>query len=312
MPAPNTSPFAQALKAMAFEAIGERVRAITGSKSRASLDEFASPAGDPGLFGPDSVAWQVHANFTVMMVGGLSSLIVQALHPRALAAVWDHSDFRHKLKERLGRTAFFVAATTYGGEALARHAIHRVNTIHANIRGTDLEGQPYVANEPELIRWVHVVEVSSFLAAYQHLAKQPLSQQDCDQYIAEMAQVGHMLGAVDLPLTYADAQAELLGFAPALRFDARAQEILQVIQSYPVDLLDKPWMALILKCAFDLMPPWVLALMGRSPACGVQQQATRLAVQLSAEPVQWMLNQQGVSAIARQRVRAGVSASAVA
>jgi uncharacterized protein (DUF2236 family) len=306
------SPLADALKAMAFEAIGERVRAITGSKARASLDEFASPSGDPGLFGPDSVAWQVHADFTVMMVGGLSSLIVQALHPRALAAVWDHSDFRHKLKERLGRTAFFVAATTYGGEALARQAIHRVNAIHANIRGIDLDGQPYVANEPALIRWVHLVEVTSFLGAYQHLAKQPLSPQACDQYIAEMAQVGHLLGAEDLPLTYAAAQAELLGFASALRFDARAQEILQVIQSYPVDLLDKPWMALILNCAFDLMPPWVLALIGRSPACALQQQATRLAVQLTAEPVQWMLNQQGVSAIARQRVQSGVSASAAA
>ena len=306
------APLADALKAMAFEAIGERVRAITGSKARASLDEFASPSGDPGLFGPDSVAWQVHADFTTMMVGGLSSLIVQALHPRALAAVWDHSDFRHKLKERLGRTAFFVAATTYGGEALARQAIHRVNTIHANIRGIDLDGQPYVANEPALIRWVHLVEVTSFLGAYQHLAQQPLSPQACDQYIAEMAQVGHLLGAVDLPLTYAAAQAELLGFASALRFDARAQEILQVIQSYPVDLLDKPWMALILNCAFDLMPPWVLALIGRSPACALQRQATRLAVQLTAEPVQWMLNQQGVSAIARQRVQSGVSASAAA
>lgn len=310
--AQTIAPLADALKAMAFEAIGERVRAITGSKARASLDEFARPSGDPGLFGPDSVAWQVHADFTVMMVGGLSSLIVQALHPRALAAVWDHSDFRHKLKERLGRTAFFVAATTYGGEALARQAIHRVNTIHANIRGIDLDGQPYVANEPALIRWVHLVEVTSFLGAYQHLAKQPLSPQACDQYIAEMAQVGHMLGAVDLPLTYAAAQAELLGFATALRFDARAQEILQVIQSYPVDLLDKPWMALILNCAFDLMPPWVLALIGRSPACALQQQATRLAVQLTAEPVQWMLNQQGVSAIARQRVQSGASASAAA
>lgn len=310
--AQTIAPLADALKAMAFEAIGERVRAITGSKARASLDEFARPSGDPGLFGPDSVAWQVHADFTVMMVGGLSSLIVQALHPRALAAVWDHSDFRHKLKERLGRTAFFVAATTYGGEALARQAIHRVNTIHANIRGIDLDGQPYVANEPALIRWVHLVEVTSFLGAYQHLAKQPLSPQACDQYIAEMAQVGHLLGAVDLPLTYAAAQAELLGFATALRFDARAQEILQVIQSYPVDLLDKPWMALILNCAFDLMPPWVLALIGRSPACALQQQATRLAVQLTAEPVQWMLNQQGVSAIARQRVQSGASASAAA
>jgi uncharacterized protein (DUF2236 family) len=190
---------------------------------------------------------------------------------------------------------------------MALNAIARVNAIHANIRGTDLQGQPYVANEPELIRWVHLVEVTSFLAAYQHLAKQPLSPQDCDQYIAEMARVGHLLGAVDLPVTYAAAQAELLGFSDVLRFDARAQDILQVIQAYPVDVWDKPWMALILQSAFDVMPPWVLALLRQPSACAVQKQATRLAVQLSAEPVQWMLNQQGVSAIARQRVLGGAS-----
>ena len=292
--------FSDAFKTLAFNIMGERVRAITGST--ASLDDFTAPLGDAGLFGPDSVAWQVHANFTAMMVGGLSSLIVQSLHPRALAAVWDHSDFRGKLKERLGRTAYFVAATTYGSEAMALNAIRRVNTIHANIRGYDLQGRPYAANEPELIRWVHLVEVTSFLAAYQHLAKQPLTQQACDQYTAEMARIGHLLGAVDLPLTYAATQAQLLDFADVLRFDARAQEILQIIQAYPVDVLDKPWMALVLKCAFDVMPPWVLALMGQSSSCAVQTHATRLAVQLSAEPVQWMLSQQGVCAIARQRV----------
>lgn len=289
-----------ALKNFVFFAIGERVRTITGST--ASLDDFATPKGDMGLFGPDSVAWQVHADFTAMMVGGLSSLIVQSLHPRALAAVWDHSDFRGKLKERLGRTAYFVAATTYGSEAMALNAIRRVNTIHANIRGTDLQGQPYVANEPRLIRWVHLVEVTSFMAAYQHLAKQRFSQPVCDQYIAEMARVGHLLGALDLPLTYAATQAELLDFADELSFDARAQEILKIIQDYPVDVLDKPWMALVLKCAFDVMPLWVLALIGQSPSCAIQKHTTRLAVQLSAKPVQWMLNQQGVSAIARQRV----------
>ena len=294
-----------ALKTLAFNAIGERVRAVTGSE--ASLDDFACPAGDAGLFGPDSMAWRVHAHFTAMMVGGLSSLIVQSLHPRALAAVWDHSDFRHQLKGRLGRTAYFVAATTYGSEAMALTAIGRVNAIHANIRGTDLQGRPYVANEPELIRWVHLVEVASFLAAYQHLAKQPLSPQECDQYMAEMTQVGHLLGAVDLPVTHAGTQAALRDFAPVLRFDARAQDILQVIQTYPTELRDKPWMVLVLKCAFDLMPPWVLALMGRAPACGLQKQVTRLAVQISSEPVQWMLNEQGVSAIARQRVGGQVS-----
>jgi uncharacterized protein (DUF2236 family) len=292
---------AHTFKTLAFNAIGERVRAITGSK--ASLDDFATPLGDVGLFGTESVAWRVHAHFTAMMVGGLSSLIVQSLHPRALAAVWDHSDFRHKLKARLGRTAYFVAATTYGSQAMAMKAIDRVNTIHANIRGTDLQGKPYVANEPELIRWVHLVEVASFLAAFQHLSRRPLSVQECDRYISEMTQVGHLLGAVDLPVTFEATQAELRGFAPALSFDARAQEILQVIQAYPADVLDKPWMVLILKCALDVMPPWVLALMGKSPACEIQKQATRLAVQLSAEPVQWMLDEQGVSAIARQRVQ---------
>ena len=97
--------------------------------------------------------------------------------------------------------------------------------------------------------------VAAGQSAYQHLAKQPLSTQACDQYITEMARVGHLLGAVDLPLTYAATKAELLAYADALSFDARAQEILQIIQAYPVDVLDKPWMALVLKCAFDVMPP---------------------------------------------------------
>ena len=293
-----------ALKNLALNAIGERVRGITGST--ASLDDFALPKGDVGLFGPDSVAWQVHADFTAMMVGGLSSLIVQSLHPRALAAVWDHSDFRHKLKERLGRTAYFVAATTYGGEAMALNAIRRVNTIHASIRGVDLQGQPYVANEPELIRWVHMVEVTSFLAAYQHLAKQPLSPQECDKYICEMNRVACLLGAVNLPSTYLTTQRELLSFADKLSFDGRAQEILQIIKAYPVKFLDKPWLALILKCAFDVLPPWILKLIHQPPSCDVEQQITRLAIKATAEPVQWMLNQRGISAIARERALGGL------
>ena len=166
--------FYESLANLAQQAIGERVRTMTGSTS--NLDDFKSPAGDSGLFGPDSVTWRVHANFTAMMVGGLSSLVVQSLHPRALAAVWDHSDFRNKLQSRLGRTAYFVAATTYGSEAMAKQAIDRVNAIHAHIRGTDLEGKPYTANEPALLRWVHLAEVSSFLSAYQHLSKKPLNQ----------------------------------------------------------------------------------------------------------------------------------------
>lgn len=283
----------------AAQVIGERLRAITGSKS--DLEDFKSPKGDPGLFGPESVVWKVHAHFTAMMVGGLSSLIVQSLHPRALSAVWDHSDFRNRLKDRLGRTAYFVAATTYGSQAMAMGAIQRVNAIHAQISGTDLEGRPYVANEPALLRWVHIAEVSSFLNAYQHLSKEPLSAPECDQYIQEMAQIGQLLGAVDLPLTWLSTQLELKQYRQELRFDARAKDILSVIENYPTDLLDKPFMLLTLKAALDVMPLWILQLIGKPAACPMQSQAHRLALILGAEPIQWMLNKQGVQAVALQR-----------
>ncbi|MBM3398631.1 MAG: DUF2236 domain-containing protein, partial [Betaproteobacteria bacterium] len=107
------SPWRTQIEAQIKAQLGLRVRALTGATGDAR--DFLEPAGDPGLFGPDSAAWQVHAHFVAMMTGGLSSLMLQALHPRALAAVWDHSSFRTQLQARLGRTALFVATTTYGG-----------------------------------------------------------------------------------------------------------------------------------------------------------------------------------------------------
>lgn len=291
---------AQWLQDLAMEAIGQRVRAVTGSRS--SLDDFAGPPGDPGLFGPDAIAWRVHEHFTAMMVGGLSSLMVQALHPRALAAVWDHSDFRHDLRGRLGRTAYFVAATTYGGRSLAMRTIARVNAIHAQAVGTDQQGRPYAANDPQLIRWVHLVEVCAFLGAYQAFANQALTPTACDRYTDEMRQVGHLLGASDLPQGLHASEQALRDFEPDLVCDARTREILHCIETYPVDLPDRPFMALVLQAAFDLMPEWALRLLGRRQACALQRQATRRALQLAAQPVQWMLAQQGVAATARRRV----------
>lgn len=292
----------QAIRRLAQQTIGQRIRGLTGS--RATLDDFATPLGDPGLFGPQAMVWRVHEHFTAMMVGGLSSLMVQALHPLALAAVWDHSDFRQDLKARLGRTAFFVAATTYGSQSLALQAIERVNGIHARITGCDAQGQPYAASDPLLLRWVHLVETTSFLAAFNHLAATPLTPAQCDQYITEMAQIGQRLGATDLPTTLAATQQALLEFQPTLRCDERTRDVLQRLEAYPVDLHDRPFMALALQAAFDIMPAWALARIGRAPACAVQTRMTRVALQVMTLPVQWALDQQGVAATARRRVQA--------
>ena len=273
---------------------------MTGASS--SLEEFKSPVGDPGLFGPQSVAWKVHAHFSAMMVGGLSSLMIQALHPRALAAVWDHSNFRHQLKARLGRTALFVAATTYGSVDLATRHILRVNAIHAKIRGIDLKGQAYSANEPHLLRWVHLVETISFLNAYQHLSLQPLSVSDCDRYVVEMNKVGEMLGATNLPITFSDAKLAMAQYEPELVFDQRTRETLKSIESYSVDLTEKPFFALILSASFDIVPHWLLEILQRKSNSCLQINARRLALQIASQPIQWMLDEQGVSAVSKRRV----------
>jgi uncharacterized protein (DUF2236 family) len=289
------------LKPLAFEAIGKGLQNITGATS--SLEAFKSPVGDPGLFGPHSVVWKVHADFSAMMVGGLSSLMIQALHPRALAAVWDHSNFREQLKARLGRTALFVAATTYGGIAMATQSIQRVNAIHAKIEGVDLQGQPYKANEPDLLRWVHLVETVSFLYAYQHLALRPLSVSDCNKYVVEMNKVGEMLGATHLPNTLSDLQQAISQYESVLTFDQRTRETLQSIENYSVGFTEKPFFALILKSSFDIMPQWLLQKLQKTPDGCLQLNARKVALQLASQPVQWMLDEQGVCAVAKARMR---------
>jgi uncharacterized protein (DUF2236 family) len=288
-------------KPLAFEAIGKGLQNITGATS--SLEAFKTPLGDPGLFGPQSVVWKVHADFSAMMVGGLSSLMIQALHPRALAAVWDHSNFREQLKARLGRTALFVASTTYGGVELASKSIERVNAIHAKIEGLDQQGKPYKANEPHLLRWVHLIETVSFLNAYQHLALRPLSASDCNRYVVEMNKVGQMLGATNLPTTMQDLQNAIAQYESELVFDNRTRETIQSIENYAVGLTEKPFFALILKSSFDIVPHWLLQKLQRTPDACLQINARKLALQLASQPVQWMLDEQGVCAVAKARMR---------
>jgi uncharacterized protein (DUF2236 family) len=278
---PMVGPLAQQLREhLASEVkdrLGQRVRAMTGATGDAR--DFLEPAGDPGLLGPDSAAWQVHAHFVAMMTGGLSSLMLQALHPQALGAVWDHSRFRTQLQARLGRTALFVATTTYGGTAAALQTIERVNRIHAQIRGQLPDGTPYVANDPELIRWVHLGETTSFLRAYQELSLQPLGAARQDLYFAEMAQIGERLGAHSLPLTRHQALMQLQNYRPQLRADERTRETLHLIENYPCEPLDRPLITLIVRAALQMLPDWALDMLERPRRCLVEQAAVRTALQ---------------------------------
>src|SRR6201996_2350891 len=173
------------------QAIAREVVALFNDKSRGERPVQRRP---DGLFGPDAVAWAVHGDVTSMIVGGVSGLLLQMLHPAVLAGVWDHSNFRNDMHGRLRRTARFIALTTYGGQAEAQAAIARVRGIHDRVRGTLPDGRAYAANDPSLLAWVHVTEATSFLDAWMRYAEPAMSRSDQDRYFAEIAQVGLALG----------------------------------------------------------------------------------------------------------------------
>ena len=148
---------------------------------------------DEGLIGPDAVAWRVIGH-PGALIGGLRSLVLQSLHPHAMAGVDQHSDYSHRPLDRLRRTTFYVAATTYGDTETAATAVEHVQRRHSKVRGIDpVTGQAYSAADPETQLWVHCTEWHSFLAAYRVFGP-GLEAADEDRYFAEGSVIGSLLG----------------------------------------------------------------------------------------------------------------------
>ena len=218
-----------------------------------------------GLFGPNSVAWRVHGDVTGMLVGGVSGLLLQMLHPAVLAGVWDHSNFRADMHGRLRRTARFIAVTTYGGRDDAEAVIDRVRRIHGRVAGSLPDGTPYAADDPELLAWVHVTEATSFLNGWLRYGEPGMSRADRDRYFAEMAEVGRRLGADPLPRTQAEAQALIRALRPRLRVDERTREVARLLLSREGgNPAARPFRALVLQAGVDLLPGWARRMHGLS------------------------------------------------
>ncbi|MCZ4058894.1 oxygenase MpaB family protein [Pantoea sp. LMR881] len=229
------------------------------------LNEFdiSQPPGDPGLFGPDSVIWRVHGDFTSMMCGGISALLLQMLHPAALAGVWDHSNFRQDMMGRLRRTSQFIAVTTFGNRQDAEILIERVKRIHLKVSGVDNCGKPYAASDPHLLTWVHVAETSRFLAAHLRYKNASLSAYEQDRYYEEAAVIAEALGAKNVPKSCAAVEAWLQEIRSELRFDERTADVTHRLMNAPAPSWQaKPVMKVMLKAGIGLMPDWAQAMSG--------------------------------------------------
>ena len=206
---------------------------------------------------PGGMARTVHLDLPAMLIGGLTALLLQMLHPLAMAGVAEHSSYRDDPLGRLQRTATFVRTTTFGTVAEAEAAMARVHRVHDRVRGTAPDGRPYSAHDPDLVTFIHVAEVWSFLASSQRYGPQPLTPAQCDRYYEEVAPVALALGATWVPRSAPEAEGYLRRVRPELHAGPQAKEardwLLRGVARRPAD---RAVYALALAAAVGILPPW--------------------------------------------------------
>jgi uncharacterized protein (DUF2236 family) len=199
-----------------------------GLVARSAASYAASVPDDPaddGFFGPGSVTWRV-SNDLATPVAGLRSLLMQSLHPLAMAGVDQHSDWRQDPIGRLAATSGYVTTISFGDRATAERAAARVRRIHDHVRGVDtVTGRPYQAGDPALLLWVHVALVESSIVACD-LFGTPLPAGDRDRYVAEMMVAAELVGVPHalVPSSFAALERYIASVRPELRCTPAARE----------------------------------------------------------------------------------------
>jgi uncharacterized protein (DUF2236 family) len=232
---------------------------------------------DVGLFGPASVTWKLHRE-PILLIGGLRSLYLQALHPRAVAGVAQNSGFRSDAWGRLARTSDYVGTVVYGSTEQVEAAARRVRRLHSRMSATDPRtGETFRIDEPDLLRWVHVAEVESFLTTARRAGVR-LTEDEVDRYYTEQLRAAELVG-LD-PATVPSTAAEVASYYEAMRpelgltRDSAETALFLTVPPVPENWGRRPlrlgltlgptrWGYLgIAGTAFALLPPWARKIYG--------------------------------------------------
>jgi uncharacterized protein (DUF2236 family) len=221
----------------------------------------AVPSLGERWFAEDRPIRQVHSD-SAMFIGAIRALLLQSLHPLAMAAVAQHSDYRGDPWGRLQRTSHFVGITTFGRTADAQQAIARVRAIHQRVTGTAPDGRPYAASDPHLLTWVHIAETDSFLRAYTCFGTRPLDGAGRDGYVADMARIGAELGVPDPPRTEAELTDRIRAYRPELAATVEAREAARfLLVRPPVPVIVRAPYGVLAAAAVSLLPGWARRLL---------------------------------------------------
>jgi uncharacterized protein (DUF2236 family) len=201
-------------------------------------------------------ARQVHADLPSMLIGGVASLLLQMLHPPTMTGVAQHSRYQQDPLGRLAGTAHFIATTTFGTKSQAAREIARVRKVHNGVRGDMDNGLGYFANDPHLLGWVHVAELSMFLAAVRAYGTIDVDAL-ADDYVNEMATVALDLGVTNPPKSERELAERIDGYRAELRLvDAGRDARTFVLRGVNHAPSRRAAYATLVAAAIGVLPPW--------------------------------------------------------
>jgi uncharacterized protein (DUF2236 family) len=253
-PAPLTDRVESVRRAIA-DALRDRVVGDNAEEKR----EAIMTASGPRWFSPERPIHTVHTDAS-MFIGGMRALLLQSLHPLAMAGVAQHSDYKADPWGRLQRTADFLATTSFGPADIAEQTIARIRKVHSYVHGTASDGRPYSASDPHLLRWVHVAEVDSFIASHRAYGVEKLSEATYDGYVEDMAVIARKLGVTAPPTSVQGLRDQLFMFRGELHATPESRDVARyLLLTPPLPLTTRIPYSLISAAAIAILPAWARA-----------------------------------------------------
>ena len=267
---------------------------VAGSDAESKARAIWTAEGER-WFAPSDPVWRVHDDAS-MFVGGIRALLLQSLHPLAMAGVAGHSGYRSDPWGRLQRTSTFLATTTFGTIADAEAAVATVRGIHERVRGRVPDGRSYAASDPHLLSWVHAAEADSFLASYRRFGSTTLTPAEEDGYVAQSGLVAQRLGAVDPPRSVAELKATMARYRPELSASREAREAARfLLLQPPLGWSEKPGYAALAGGGVALLPVWAREML-RLPVLPVTERMVTLTVaEAAVRAIRWAITDPGHS-----------------
>ena len=218
--------------------------------------EIVAHGDQQGLYLPDDAPWVVHRDFATL-VGGIRALLVQALHPGSLGGVAQHSRYKEEPLGRLAGTIRWLTVTTFGSHDAVSGEAGRVNGMHDRVKGkyntNQGENRAYKAADRDLLMWVHVAFMESFLRTHQFYSSAPIPG-GADNYIAQWSKAVKPLGLTDVPMNEAELEKTMADFWPELRRDEKTDSVISFIKNPPLPGATKPFYRLFFQAAVTSLP----------------------------------------------------------